>query len=139
MLCARALPARTTSQHTRVQFYEMGNRGRKFSFDVGLGRAQQSNDSDEGGRILALEKAWNHALEQGSRHAPGQHHGLGRQRRQHFFPKRVSRPIYQPAQAVTEQTAVQVCGDAAVVVGIFRVKGAEKGKPFVLRERFVDT
>jgi hypothetical protein len=42
----------------------MGNRGRKFSFDVGLGSAQQSNDSDEGGRILALENAWNHALEQ---------------------------------------------------------------------------
>jgi hypothetical protein len=31
---------------------------------VGLGRAQQSSDSDEGGRILGLEKAWNHALEQ---------------------------------------------------------------------------
>jgi hypothetical protein len=31
---------------------------------VGLGSARQSTDSDEGGRILALEKAWNFALEQ---------------------------------------------------------------------------
>jgi hypothetical protein len=34
---------------------------------------------------------------------------------------------------------VQVYGNTAVVVGIFRVKGTEKGKPFVHRERFVDT
>jgi hypothetical protein len=26
-----------------------------------------------------------------------------------------------------------------VVVGVFRVKGMEKGKPYVHRERFVDT
>jgi hypothetical protein len=41
----------------------------------------------------------------------------------------IKSPDYQPSQAVTEQTAVQVYGDAAVVVGIFRVKGTEKGKP----------
>ena len=57
----------------------------------------------------------------------------------------IKSPDYQPSQAVTEQTAVQVYGDAAVVIGIFRVKGTEKGKPFVqhethsFRERFVDT
>jgi len=44
-----------------------------------------------------------------------------------------------PSQAVTEQSSVQVYGDAAVVVGIFRIKGTEKGKPYVHRERFVDT
>jgi ketosteroid isomerase-like protein len=40
---------------------------------------------------------------------------------------------------VTEQSNVQVYGNAAVVVGTFRVKGTEKGKPYVHRERFVDT
>jgi len=35
--------------------------------------------------------------------------------------------------------SVQVYGDSAVVVGIFRVKGTDRGKPFVHRERFVDT
>jgi ketosteroid isomerase-like protein len=46
---------------------------------------------------------------------------------------------YQPSQAVTEQSNVQVYGNAALVVGIFRIKGTEKGKPCVRRERFVDT
>ena len=31
---------------------------------VGLGVAQQKGTIDEGGRVLALEKAWNHALEE---------------------------------------------------------------------------
>src|ERR1700720_4262951 len=48
-------------------------------------------------------------------------------------------PNYQPSQAVTEQSTVQVYGDVAVVVGVFRIKGTEKGKPYVHRERFVDT
>ena len=34
---------------------------------------------------------------------------------------------------------MQVYGNAAVVVGIFRIKGTEKGKPYVHRERFTDT
>jgi ketosteroid isomerase-like protein len=40
---------------------------------------------------------------------------------------------------VNEQSNVQVYGDAAVVVGVFRVKGTEKGKSYARRERFVDT
>jgi ketosteroid isomerase-like protein len=51
----------------------------------------------------------------------------------------IKSPDYQPSQAVTEQSTVQVQGDAAVVVGIFRIKGVAKGKPYVHRERFVDT
>jgi hypothetical protein len=31
---------------------------------VGISLAQQNNVSDEGGRVLALEIAWNHALEE---------------------------------------------------------------------------
>jgi len=51
----------------------------------------------------------------------------------------IKAPDYQPSQAVTEQTSVQVYGNTAVVVGIFRIKGTDKGKPYVHRERFVDT
>jgi hypothetical protein len=40
---------------------------------------------------------------------------------------------------VTEQSSVEVYGDSAVVVGIFRTSGVSKGKKFVNRERFVDT
>ena len=109
--------------------------------------ARQSNDSDEGGRVLALEKVWNRALEQkdvkaldmllantmisvdidGSVQSKGE------------FLASIKAPDYQPSQAVTEQTSVQVYGNAAVVVGIFRVKGTDKGKPYIRRERFVDT
>jgi ketosteroid isomerase-like protein len=32
-----------------------------------------------------------------------------------------------------------VFGDTAVAVGIFRIKGIEKGKPYVHRERTIDT
>jgi ketosteroid isomerase-like protein len=114
---------------------------------VGLGTAQQSSDSDEGGRILALEKAWNHALEQKDTRALDMLLANtmvsvdieGRISSKSEFLASIKSPDYQPSQAVTEQTAVQVYGDAAVVVGIFRVKGTEKGKPFVHRERFVDT
>jgi thioesterase domain-containing protein len=48
----------------------------------------------------------------------------------------IKSPDFQPSQAVSD--APQIYGDAAVVMGIFRVKGTEKGKPFVHRERFVD-
>ena len=54
-------------------------------------------------------------------------------------PCQLKAPEYQPSQAITEQTSVQVYGGSAVVVGIFRVKGTDKGKPFMHRERFVDT
>ena len=40
---------------------------------------------------------------------------------------------------MTEQSTVQVYGDSAVVVGVFRSKGLDKGKTYVNRERFVDT
>ena len=56
-----------------------------------------------------------------------------------IFLASIKSPEYQPSKAVTEQSDVHVYGDAAVVVGIFRVKGMEKGKPYVRRERFVDT
>jgi hypothetical protein len=49
-------------------------------------------------------------------------------------------PDYQaPAQAVTEQSKVDVYGDSAVVVGIFRSQSVHKGKSVTRRERFVDT
>jgi hypothetical protein len=52
----------------------------------------------------------------------------------------IKAPDYHPpAQAVTEQSSVEVYGDSAVVVGVFRTKGVDKGKKYLNRERFVDT
>jgi ketosteroid isomerase-like protein len=109
--------------------------------------ARQSTDSDEGGRILGLEKAWNLALEQKDVKALDMLLANtmvsvdidGSVSSKTEFLASIKAPDYQPSQAVTERTSVQVYGDSAVVVGIFRVKGTEKGKPFVHRERFVDT
>ena len=42
-------------------------------------------------------------------------------------------------QAVNENMNAHVYGDAALVTGIYAVKGVEKGKPFSRRERFIDT
>lgn len=109
--------------------------------------ARQTSDSDEGGRVLALEKAWNHALEQKDTTALDMLLANtmvsvdidGSIQNKSEFLASIKSPDYQPSQAVTEETSVKVYGNAAVVVGIFRVKGTEKGKPFVHRERFVDT
>jgi len=114
---------------------------------VALAVAQQKSIDDEGGRVLALENAWNHALE--AKDAKALDMILantfvsvdidGSVSSKSEFLASIKAPDYQPSQAVTEQSNVQVYGNAAVVVGTFRVKGTEKGKPYVHRERFVDT
>ena len=103
--------------------------------------------SDEGGRVLALESAWNHALE--AKDSKALDMLLvntfvsididGSVSSKSEFLASIKSPDYHPSQAVTEQSSVQVYGNAAVVVGVFRIKGMEKGKPYLHRERFVDT
>jgi ketosteroid isomerase-like protein len=107
----------------------------------------QNTASDEGGRVLGLENAWNHAIESKDTKAldmllastfiaveiDGSISSKGE------FLASIKDPEYKPSQAVNEQINVQVYGDAAIVVGIFRIKGIEKGKPYVHRERFTDT
>jgi ketosteroid isomerase-like protein len=114
---------------------------------VALGAAHQGNTSDEGGRVLALEKAWNHALAEKDTKALDMllHNTMvlmdtdGSVQSKGEFLASVKVPDYQPSQATIDQTSVRVYGDTAVVVGIFRVKGTDKGKTFARRERFVDT
>lgn len=108
---------------------------------------QSQSNSDEAGHIQALELAWNHAVE--GKDAAALDMLLANtmvsvdidgsiQNKKEFLAS-IKSPDYQPSQAVTEQSNVQMYGDAAVVAGIFRIKGVEKGKPYVHRERFVDT
>src|SRR5262249_30582253 len=109
--------------------------------------APAQNVSDEGGRVLALETAWGHAIELKDTKALDQMLGSsfvaveidGTMSNKAEFLAGIKDPAYQPSQAVNEQINVQVYGNAAVVTGIFRVKGVEKGKPYVHRERFIDT
>jgi ketosteroid isomerase-like protein len=114
---------------------------------VALSVRGQSGANDEAGRIQALELAWNHALEGKDSKALDMLLGNtmvsvdidGSVMNKSEFLASIKAPDYQPSQAVIEQSNVQMYGDAAVVVGVFRVKGMEKGKPYVRRERFVDT
>lgn len=114
---------------------------------VALSLRGQSGANDEAGRIQALELAWNHALEGKDTKALDMLLGNsmvsvdidGSIMNKSEFLASIKAPDYQPSQAVIEQSNVQMYGDAAVVVGVFRVKGMEKGKQYVRRERFVDT
>ena len=107
----------------------------------------QNSASDEGGRVLGLETAWNHAIEAKDTKALDMLLANtfiaveidGSLSSKSEFLASIKAPEYQPSQAVNEQMNVQVYGSAAVVVGIFRIKGIEKGKPYVHRERFTDT
>lgn len=109
--------------------------------------AQAGHSSDES-RVLALDNSWNRALETNDTKAldllladrfvsidiDGSLQTKGE------LLASLKAPGYAaPTQAVTEQSNADVYGDSAVVVGIYHTKGTEKGKPFMHRERFVDT
>lgn len=108
--------------------------------------AQQAGLTDDGGKILALEKAWNHALEEKDSKALDQLlastfvsiESDGSISSKAEFLAGIKAPDYKPSQVVTEKTDVQVYGNAAVVTGIFRVKEVKNGKTRVRRERFTD-
>jgi ketosteroid isomerase-like protein len=97
--------------------------------------------------VLALEKAWNLALEEKDAKALDMLLANtlvsvdidGSVASKSEFLASIKAPDYKPSQVVTEHTSVQVYGNAAVVTGTFRVKGSENGKPYVRRERFTDT
>ena len=42
-------------------------------------------------------------------------------------------------QILSEAMAVHLHGETAIVTGIYGTKGVDHGKPFVRRDRFVDT
>jgi len=107
----------------------------------------QANKSDEGAHVQALDNSWNSALETKDTKALDM---LltdsfvsvdidGSIQTKSEFLESIKAPDYHPAQAVTEQSTVQVYGDSAIVVGIFRSKWLEKGRTLTHRERFVDT
>jgi ketosteroid isomerase-like protein len=104
--------------------------------------------SDEGAHVLALDNSWNRALESIDTRAldlllaqtfVSVDIDGSMQSKSEFLASIKSPDYHPPAQAVTEQSTVEVYGDSAVVVGIFRSQGMSKGKKYVNRERFVDT
>ena len=109
---------------------------------------QTSAASDDGAHVLALDNSWNRALEANDTKALDllladsfvsiDIDGSIQNKRQ--FLASLKEPDYRPpAHAVTEQSNVNVYGDSAVVVGIYRSQTGGKGKTTTRRERFVDT
>ena len=115
---------------------------------IGIASARQGARSDESSHVLALDNSWNRALETKDTKALDMlladtfvsiDIDGSMQTKKEFLASIKSPDYHPPAQAVTEQSAANVYGDSAVVVGIFRSKGVDKGKKYSNRERFVDT
>jgi ketosteroid isomerase-like protein len=98
-------------------------------------------------RIVALEKAWNQAYKTGDTKALD---GIlddqivlinddGSVQNKAEFLRTVKKSDTQEQQVAPESMSVHVFGSTAIATGVFRAKGVEGGKPYVRRERFVDT
>jgi hypothetical protein len=118
------------------------------SLSVCAAKAQTSSPSAEGALVLALDNSWNRALE--TKDAKALDLLLadsfisididGSMETKKEFLASLKAPGYEaPSQAVTEQSKVDMYGDSAVVVGVFRTQVVHKGKSVIRRERFVDT
>ncbi len=107
----------------------------------------QDNVSVES-KIVAIEKAWNQAYKLRDKKALGEilHDSIvlvnddGSLQSKSIFLSSVdtAKPSDQQ-QAEPESISVHVFGDVAIATGIFREKGVENGKPYLRRNRFVDT
>jgi ketosteroid isomerase-like protein len=114
---------------------------------VALSGFAQSSSGDEAGRVLGLENAWNHAIEAKDTKALNQLLAPtfvavdidGSLTNKSEFLGGIKAPSDQPSQAVYEQIRAEMYGTTAVTTGIFRIREIQKGKPVVLRERFIDT
>jgi ketosteroid isomerase-like protein len=108
---------------------------------------QQKETSAEESKILALENAWNKAEEGKDSRAldmllddslvyvdwDGSRMGKAQ------FIASVRAPELHPAQVVNETQEAHVFGNSAIVTGVYREKGINKGKPYARRGRFADT
>ena len=106
-----------------------------------------SNLAGEEGHLLALESAWNHAEQSKDAHALNQlladtmiyidYDGTLMNKRE-YLASTLNSDV-KDEQINNDGMTVQIYGNAAVVHGLYRDKGVEKGKPFSRRGRFTDT
>jgi len=105
------------------------------------------DDSSVQSKVIAFEKAWNQAYKAGDTKALD---GIlddqivlinddGSVQTKAEFLKGVKKSDSQEQQVAPESMSVHVFGNTAIATGVFRAKGVEAGKPYVRRERFVDT
>lgn len=112
-----------------------------------IGLAQDDADRIVQSKIIALEKAWNQAYKLGDKRALGRIlddqivliNDDGSVQTKPEFLSTVKKSNSQDQQVAPESMNVRVFGNTAISTGVFRAKGVEAGKPYVRRERFVDT
>lgn len=113
--------------------------------------AQDASDSATQSKIVALEGAWNQAYKSGDAKALDAlldnaivlvNDDGSVQTKTEFLASvksAGSQAGSQEQQIVPVSMSVRVFGNTAIATGIFRAKGVEGGKPYVRRERFIDT
>jgi len=114
---------------------------------VSLLAAQADGDQSARSNILALEHAWDQAQQRGDFKAIAaildnsliyvDYDGALLTKTQYLT--RVKENSTHMEQIVPEQMTLQRFGNTAIVVGTYRVKGMENGKPYLRRGRFTDT
>jgi len=113
---------------------------------LSLGLRGQTRDTEES-KILALENAWNLAEQHKDARALDELLGKGLvyidydgsiMSKAEFLAS-VTKLSLHPEQIVNESTTVHMYTTAAVVTGVYREKGVDKGKPYLRRGRFTDT
>ena len=107
----------------------------------------QTSAKDDANRIIALEQAWNRAIEAKDTKSLDQLLAPtfvavdidGSLTRKGEFLASIKDPSYQPAEAVYENIRAEIYGDTAVTVGVFRIRETRNGRRTTQRQRFIDT
>jgi ketosteroid isomerase-like protein len=110
-------------------------------------QAQEDAERIVQSKIIALEKAWNQAYKLADKRALDRILDVrivlinddGSQQSKAAFLASIKKSNSQEQQVAPESMTVNVFGNIAISTGVFRAKGVEAGKPYVRRERFVDT
>ncbi len=100
-------------------------------------------------RVIALEKAWNHAYKAGDIRALDSildneivlinDDGSLQSKGEFLGSVKATSNNSQEQQVAPESMSVHVFGNTAIATGVFRAKGVENGKSYMRREGFVDT
>jgi ketosteroid isomerase-like protein len=109
--------------------------------------AQSDSDAAARTKVIALEKAWNQAYKVGDSKALSsllddslvliEDDGSLKDKAQ--FLASIKGPTANEEQVAPESLNVYIHGQTAIATGVFAAKGTHNGKPYVHRERFVDT